>query len=125
MGSFAFIPPSLGARVPHVTPVRGSYADRVLTCAVVATRFCSRRTIHLATFSIHPKNLIPVQLIGTDRQGTDHVLGDFEGGVVLKGLDLQDVLTSTIVASFSIRRRLWVVKGVSYPYLFVQVKPVD
>lgn len=76
-------------------------------------------------FAIHVPQTIPVQLVATDTEGTDWLVGDFSGGVVLNGMTLQDVATHTIIASFSIRQRMWVIKGKNYQYIFAQVKPVD
>lgn len=76
-------------------------------------------------FSIHVPDTIPVQVIVTDQTGEDYLVGDFSGGVVLNGLTLQDVKSHTIIASFSMTRRNWVVKGKYYTYLFMQVKPID
>lgn len=76
-------------------------------------------------FAIHVPKTIPVQVVVTDPQGTDYLVGDFSGGVVLSGLTLQDVATSTIIASFSMTSREWVIKGENYRYLFIQVKPID
>ena len=79
----------------------------------------------MTTFGIHVARMIPVQVIGTDAKGEDHLIGDFEGGVVLKGLDLMDVKSSQVVASFSMTRRMWIVRDTPYIYLFCQVQPVD
>lgn len=78
-----------------------------------------------SNFGIHVAGLIPVQVVATDAKNNDYVVGDFEGGVVLKGLDLMDVKTRQVVASFSMRNRMWVIKGKPYIYVFTQVKPQD
>jgi hypothetical protein len=78
-----------------------------------------------SSFAIHSTKFIPVQIVASDSKGNETVIGDFNNGVVLKGLDLMDVASSTVVASFSIRSRMWVVKGNNWPYLFMQVKPRD
>jgi hypothetical protein len=75
--------------------------------------------------SIQIAKTIPVQVVVTDSEGTDYLVGDFSGGVVLSGLTLQDVATHTIIASFSMTSREWVLKGKNYRYLFIQVKPID
>ena len=76
-------------------------------------------------FGIHVPGTIPCQVIATDTNGEDHHIGDFEGGVVLNQMMLQDVQSRVIIASFSMTRRQWVIKGKNYPLVFMQVKPVD
>jgi len=78
-----------------------------------------------ATFGIHVAQTIPVQVIAADTNGTDHHIGDFPGGVVISGMTLQDVQSHTIIASYSMRQRAWVIKGKPYLYVFCQVKPRD
>ena len=66
-----------------------------------------------------------MQVRGGYETGDDTLIGDFEGGVVLRGLDLMDVRSSTVISSFSVRQRKWVVRDKPYLYLFMQVQPVD
>jgi hypothetical protein len=40
-------------------------------------------------------------------------------------MDLMDVGSQSIIATFSVRNRSWQIKGTNYRYLFIQVKPVD
>lgn len=80
----------------------------------------------MSTFGIHVPKLIPVQVLG-GAQGIseDTLIGDFEGGVVLRGMDLMAIKSSTVIASFSVRQRKWVVRDTPYQYLFMQVQPID
>lgn len=77
------------------------------------------------SLTVYVPRLIPVQVVATDSQGNDHLIGDFEGGVVLSGTALQDVRSSEIIALHSMRDNSWIIKGKRYRYVFVQVKPQD
>lgn len=76
----------------------------------------------------HFAGTIPMQVIGATKQGKEVIIGTFQGGVVLQGDTLLDVISREIICSFSMRDNSWVVTKRNvrrYKYIFLQTQPVE
>lgn len=81
---------------------------------------------------------IPVRLVGSNRDGThEELIGDFQGGTVLRGVTLTDVITQRPIANLTRlpgknpqvdpTALVWEVPHLKkyFVYIFTQVMPED
>ncbi len=76
----------------------------------------------------HFAGTVPMQVVGSTKSGQETIIGTFQGGVVLDGTTLLDVISREIICSYSMRDNSWVVtkRNVKrYKYIFLQTQPQE
>lgn len=70
----------------------------------------------------HFKNVIPVVLVGMTKKGDDHLIGEFQAGVVMVGQTITDMLSREIICILNTGTGKWrLTKPPRYEFDFIHI----